>query len=69
MQADMVVSIRCETCPPAVQPRKPPPKKEALVHPAVDLVGEAAAGEAEPNGDLLFRTLLSPLPSRQPPGI
>jgi hypothetical protein len=35
--------------------------RQALVHLALDLVGEATAGEAEPNGDLLLHPVLPPL--------
>jgi hypothetical protein len=58
----MVFSIRSVACPPAG--RSAPEiavAEEALVHPALDLVSEATAGEAETNGDLLLRPLLSPL--------
>jgi len=62
MQTNMVVSIRSEACPPAGRSApKTAAVKQALVHPALDLVGEATAGEAEPNGDLLLRPVLPPL--------
>jgi hypothetical protein len=58
----MVVSIRGEACPPVG--RSAPETavaEQALIHLALDLVGEATAGEAELDGDLLFRPALSPL--------
>jgi hypothetical protein len=58
----MVVSIPGEACPPAGRSAPETAVAEkALVHPALDLVREATAGEAEPNGDLLLRPLLPPL--------
>jgi hypothetical protein len=58
----MVVFIRSEACPPAGRSApETAAAKEALDHPALDFVGEATTGEAEPNGDLLLRPALSPL--------
>jgi hypothetical protein len=58
----MVFSIRNGACP--LTGRSVPETaatNEALGHPALDFVGDASAGEAEVNGDLLLDPALPPL--------
>jgi hypothetical protein len=69
MQADMVIPIGNAGAPLAG--RSTPETavaKEALVHTALDFVGDVPTGEAEMNGDLLLRPALPPLqePAEQP---
>ena len=62
MQADMVISIPNEGAPPGG--RSTPETavaEEALVHPALDFVGDVPAGEAEMDGDVLLHPALPPL--------